>query len=189
MKKFFFLTLTFLGSIFMFSCTKDNAYESQNLDKAFASIYSNLTLEDFQSEVYDLDMKKSYEYLSTIYNLKAADGGHLIKNKFEQLGNPAKNPELLYALLVSEQFTEERIFTKEEMDDVQLEEDDSNIETRAIRTYKWDGINHKYDFWLRTNYYKCYEYVNFTKSCSGAHKRMVWRSCFNVDCNVPRCLF
>ena len=186
MKNVFLLLLMSIG--LLFSCTKNDSEPKQNDESVLASDYSKLTISELMSDSYSIDLEKSHDYLLKIYQSKSENNGILTKENLEMLGNPRHNYELLYALIVSENYRQDQLISNEEVEAINKREE-LEVETRSSRVYKWDGVGHYYSFFWRTNYYLCHEYVNFVGSCSGYSNRKIWRACGKINCNIPQCYF
>ena len=179
----FILFGTFLTII---SCTNQTDQDvSSNLVEA--SNYSQLTLDQF--ETIELDSDLAYSYYNEIQNLKANAKGDLLESDLLSIGNPADDIELFYAVLVNENIEPEFVISKEKSEEIEIETS-NDVEVRFNTRYRWDGVNHYYSFWWRTNMYYCDMLDNFTGTgCTGYGYGKRWRSCFKVDCNKPSCWF
>ena len=134
-----FALMTLLCSLVIWSCSKDEAVESN--ETVLASQYTLLTLNDD----FDLPNPAASEQLATqLFDLKENDG-KLTKQEVLTLGDPAKNEDLLYALLFVEKYNRDGIlWSWDEPADV----DDGDLDDRsAYGKWRWTGGDPIASFW------------------------------------------
>ncbi len=80
-----------------------------------------------------------------------------------------------------------KIATEHSFEEILWEEgkyEESEIE-KSSAAYKWTGGSRSFSIWCFCYKYPCIKYTNMVGNCSGYSRSGYWRSCRNIDCNVP----